>query len=77
MALRNKKELGQHWLHDREVLASIAGEARIVDGDTVLEIGPGLGTLTSELLRHSVAVTAVEYDSDLARKLPGQFPAKT
>jgi 16S rRNA (adenine1518-N6/adenine1519-N6)-dimethyltransferase len=45
-------------------------------GDTVLEIGPGLGTLTSELLRYGARVTAVEYDADLARKLPGQFPGK-
>lgn len=74
--VRNKKELGQHWLHDRATLAAIAQEAAIQPGDTVLEIGPGLGTLTSELLRYGARVTAVEYDADLARKLPGQFPGK-
>jgi 16S rRNA (adenine1518-N6/adenine1519-N6)-dimethyltransferase len=42
----------------------------------VLEIGPGLGTLTSELLRRSQKVVAVEFDSELARKLPAQFPGK-
>lgn len=68
------KSLGQHWLHDRDTLASIAFEAAIQKGDTILEIGPGLGTLTSELLRHGASVVAVEYDSELARKLPGQFP---
>lgn len=69
-----KKSLGQHWLKDRDVLASIADEVAISPEDTVLEIGPGLGTLTSELLRRAKRVVAVELDSDLARKLPGQFP---
>lgn len=46
-----KKSLGQHWLRDRFVLEHIADCADISDTDTVLEIGPGLGTLTSELLK--------------------------
>jgi len=71
-----KKSLGQHWLHDRSVLAHIADVAGIGEGDTVLEIGPGLGTLTSELLRRAERVVAVEFDQDLAKKLPGQFPGK-
>ncbi len=71
-----KKALGQHWLHDREILAAIADDADLALDDTVLEIGPGLGTLTSELLRRSGNVIAVEFDRDLARKLPGQFPGK-
>jgi 16S rRNA (adenine1518-N6/adenine1519-N6)-dimethyltransferase len=71
-----KKSLGQHWLKDRDVLANIAEEAGISENDTVLEIGPGLGTLTSELLRRAKKVVAVELDVDLARKLPGQFPGK-
>ena len=69
-----KKSLGQHWLKDRDVLARIADEAGIQENDTVLEIGPGLGTLTSQLLRRAKRVIAVELDPDLARKLPGQFP---
>ena len=54
----------------------IAEDAEIQSDDTVLEIGPGLGTLTSELLRRSKNVIAVELDQDLAAKLPGQFPGK-
>jgi len=69
-----KKSLGQHWLKDRDVLSRIADEAAITADDTVLEIGPGLGTLTSELLRRARKVVAVELDGELARKLPGQFP---
>ena len=72
-----KKSLGQHWLKDRTVLAGIADAAEITPFDTVLEIGPGLGTLTSELLRRAEKVIAVELDGDLAVKLPGQFPGKT
>ena len=70
------KSLGQHWLRDRSVLEHIAELADVQAGDTVLEIGPGLGTLTSELLRRADSVLAVEFDEALARKLPGQFPGK-
>ncbi len=71
-----KKSLGQHWLKDPEILADIAEAAELTGDDVVLEIGPGLGTLTSRLLARANSVTAVEFDADLARKLPGQFPGK-
>lgn len=70
------KSLGQHWLTNRDVLSDIADAADITSTDMVLEIGPGLGTLTSELLRRAKSVVAVEFDGELARKLPGQFPGK-
>ena len=71
-----KKSLGQHWLKDPEILADIAEAAELTSDDVVLEIGPGLGTLTSRLLARANSVTVVEFDADLARKLPGQFPGK-
>ncbi len=71
-----KKALGQHWLKDRRMLERIADSLPLGDQDTVLEIGPGLGTLTSVLLGRVERVIAVEYDAPLARKLPGQFPGK-
>ena len=71
-----KKSLGQHWLKDPEILADIAEAAELTGDDVVLEIGPGLGTLTSRLLARANSVTAVEFDADLTRKLPGQFPGK-
>ncbi len=71
-----KKELGQHWLRDRLILEAIVDCAVISQSDTVLEIGPGLGTMTSILLARAGRVVAVEFDTDLARKLPGQFPGK-
>lgn len=73
------KSLGQHWLRDREILNQIAIEAEINEGDFVLEIGPGLGTLTSSLLHatgKSGKVLAVEFDPILAKNLPDQFPGK-
>jgi 16S rRNA (adenine1518-N6/adenine1519-N6)-dimethyltransferase len=70
------KSLGQHWLKDPDVLADIADLAELTTSDTVLEVGPGLGTLTSRLLARAGRVVAVEFDTELARKLPGQFPGK-
>ena len=77
--IKNDKSLGQHWLRDREILDAIAFSAEIKDGDFVLEIGPGLGTLTSSLLKFAGKngrVLSVEFDENLAKKLPAQFPGK-
>lgn len=64
-----KKSLGQHWLHDEAVLRGICDGADVRSGDVVLEIGPGLGTLTKQLLQRKAKVTAVEYDEALAQSL--------
>lgn len=64
-----KKSLGQHWLHDDKTLKQICKEAGLEAGDVVLEIGPGLGTLTGVMLRQGATVVAVEYDGELANKL--------
>lgn len=74
--MKNKKSLGQHWLRNRAILDEIAELAVLPGIDICLEIGPGLGTLTSSLLKRFGEVVAVEYDAELARKLPGQFPGK-
>jgi 16S rRNA (adenine1518-N6/adenine1519-N6)-dimethyltransferase len=50
-------------------LQSIVADADVKQGDTVLEVGPGLGTLTEELLVAGTNVVAVEYDSELASSL--------
>ncbi len=71
------KSLGQHWLKDRLILEAIADSIPIHKDDLVLEVGPGLGTLTSVLLGRAKKVVAVEYDESLASKLPGQFPGKS
>ncbi len=76
MVLKNKKSLGQHWLKNRAILDEIADLATMSGVKLCLEIGPGLGTLTSSLLKRFDKVIAIEYDDDLARKLPGSFPGK-
>lgn len=73
--LKPKKSLGQHWLHDIDALQSIVAAADVRAGDIVLEIGPGLGTLTSELCKVATKVLAVEYDDLLATELPYRVPA--
>ena len=72
--MKNKKSLGQHWLYNRAILDEIALLAG--DGDLCVEIGPGLGTLTSSLLKRFSKVVAVEFDENLAANLPKSFPGK-
>lgn len=64
-----KKSLGQHWLHDKNILHQIVVAADVSSGDQILEIGPGLGTLTDELLATGASVTALEFDPQLASNL--------
>ncbi len=74
-APKTKKSLGQHWLDDEATLQAIADAADVHAGDTVLEVGPGPGTLTSVLIERGASVTAVEFDEDLARDLPRRVPS--
>lgn len=64
-----KKSLGQHWLYDEIVLDDICSSAGVEAEDVVLEIGPGLGTLTAKLLEWGAHIKALEYDHDLAESL--------
>lgn len=68
-----KKELGQHWLHDIEVLKSIVAAADVSKDDAVLEIGPGLGTLTKVLADTGADVQALEFDVELLKALEREF----
>lgn len=70
-----KKSLGQHWLHDELSLEAMLYAAGVQVDDTVLEIGPGLGTLTELLVKEARQVVAVEYDIELARTLPKRVKA--
>lgn len=70
-----KKSLGQHWLYDQASLEAVAQAADIGSQDVVLEVGPGLGTLTAELVKLSKQVIAVEYDTALAARLKAQLTA--
>lgn len=59
------KGLGQNFLMDGNIIRSISKGANITKNDNVLEIGPGFGTLTEELLMHAKKVVAVEIDERL------------
>lgn len=67
------KTLGQHWLTDLPTLEYICDFANLSQKDTVLEVGPGLGTLTENLSKRSGEVVAVEYDQKLALDLAAKY----
>ena len=76
--LHASKRLGQNFLVDGSVVKDIVAAAEIEEGDRVLEIGPGIGTLTQGLLEAGAPVTAVELDKKLAayehlRIVPGDI----
>jgi 16S rRNA (adenine1518-N6/adenine1519-N6)-dimethyltransferase len=70
----SKKQLGQHFLIDRPALADIIAAAEIELGETVVEIGPGLGVLTEELLAKTSKVVAFEFDPQMASVIRRDFP---
>jgi len=63
--LRLNKDLGQHFLIDQKVLDQIIEAADIKEDDHIVEIGPGIGILTKELLQKANKVTAIELDQRL------------
>lgn len=68
-----KKSLGQNFLRDPKILKKIVDFAQIEKGDTVVEVGPGEGGLTEELLKQAKKVIAIEKDEGLAKKLEDKF----
>jgi len=77
LKIKPNKNLGQNFLINREVLFQIAKEAKIIPKDKIIEIGPGLGVLTKELLDIGAYVTAIEFDPQLMtilRKQLGNYP---
>ena len=71
---RARKRFGQHFLHDRGVVARILTALDPRPGDTIVEIGPGLGALTRPLLERIPHLHAVEFDRDLVARLRADFP---
>lgn len=70
--IQPKKQLGQHFLHDESVVADMLSAANLCATDTALEIGPGVGVLTSALCQRAAAVYSVELDTKLAGLLREQ-----
>ncbi len=71
--MRAKKSLGQHFLKSPKALALMVEASNIEKNETILEIGPGEGVLTNELLAHTKKVVAVEKDKELIKLLEGKF----
>ncbi|MGX7677982.1 16S rRNA (adenine(1518)-N(6)/adenine(1519)-N(6))-dimethyltransferase RsmA [Jatrophihabitans sp. DSM 45814] len=70
LGIRPTKSLGQNFVHDPNTIRRIVRAAELSAADVVLEVGPGLGSLTLGLLAVSEHLTAVEIDPRLASELP-------
>ena len=70
LGLRPTKQRGQNFVHDANTVRRIVAASGVGASDVVLEVGPGLGSLTLGLLEVARGVTAVEIESSLARRLP-------
>lgn len=64
------KKWGQNFVHDANTVRKIVSTAALLPGESVLEVGPGLGSLTLGLIEAGHRVTAIEIDPRLAERLP-------
>jgi len=76
LGVRPTKQLGQNFVIDANTVRRIVRTAEVRPDDTVVEIGPGLGSLTLALLETAARVVAVEIDPVLARHLPTTVAAR-
>jgi 16S rRNA (adenine1518-N6/adenine1519-N6)-dimethyltransferase len=72
--VRARKRFGQNFLHDQRVIQRITGAIRPLAGDHILEIGPGHGALTQDLVASGCHLHVVEIDRDLAAELRLRYP---
>src|SRR3989344_9199966 len=73
MLNKQKKYLGQHFLKNKKILEEMARSAEVSKQDIVLEVGPGLGSLTEILVERAGKIIAVEKDRDLIPYLQEKF----
>jgi 16S rRNA (adenine1518-N6/adenine1519-N6)-dimethyltransferase len=76
LGLRPSKQLGQNFVTDANTVRRIVATAHVADNDVVLEVGPGLGSLTLGLLQAARRVIAIEIDDLLAAQLPHTVAAR-
>ena len=76
MGINPRKSLGQHFLVANGVINIITRAAQIQSTDTILEVGPGLGILTRELVKQTPNVIAIELDEQLANALSDRIQSK-
>lgn len=67
--LKPKKRLGQNFLINADVINAIIDEAGITKDDIVIEIGPGVGFVTEQLVKHAKKVIAIELDEEAVKEL--------
>jgi 16S rRNA (adenine1518-N6/adenine1519-N6)-dimethyltransferase len=76
LGLRPSKQRGQNFVTDANTIRRIVAAAQVTEDDTVLEVGPGLGSLTLGLLQVARRVVAIEIDDLLAAQLPDTVAAR-
>ena len=75
--MKSKKSLGQNFLSNIDILNQIVDEGKIATDDIIIEIGPGTGNLTSEILKKNPKkLIVVEKDNDLSKLLFKKFEKK-
>ena len=73
---KHKKRLGQHFLHDKNIINKIIKNLKINTKDTFIEIGPGEGALTTPLLKEARSIVLIEKDKDLIPILEKKYDDK-
>ena len=73
--LKFRKRFGQHFLQDDRIIENIISSINLKAKDHIVEIGPGLGALTQQLLQTNCQIDAIEIDRNLAKKLNEKFSA--
>jgi 16S rRNA (adenine1518-N6/adenine1519-N6)-dimethyltransferase len=73
LQIKPKKSLGQNFLTDKNILDKIINLSEIDEGEVILEIGPGLGVLTKELIKKAKKVYAIEIESAFCTYLKEKF----
>lgn len=68
-----RQQFGQNFMIDQNLVRAVADAGRLAPGDSVIEVGPGTGTLTEELLQRAGQVVAIEIDRNLAKLLRKTF----
>lgn len=76
-SVKPKKRLGQNFLNEITVIEKLIAAAKIMPGETILEIGPGTGNLTTQLAKTGKPVIAVEKDREMIAILEKQFANTT
>jgi 16S rRNA (adenine1518-N6/adenine1519-N6)-dimethyltransferase len=75
--IRARRRFGQHFLHDPAVIARIVQSIATKSADSAVEIGPGRGALTAQLLATTGSLDAIEIDRDLADELQARFGSES